>query len=249
MLKDVFLLLLMGHFLGDFYFQSHAIAKTKDKDKGALFTHCSIYALTMFLVAIPLFSWSMLVTVFLLAIAHLVIDSVKHRMSRRRLTTYQKEARLFVIDQMLHLGCIVLAVIGLSFIQEPFEYLPILTRFFSQLAIQPTELLAWVVMLLFIMQPASITIKKVLYVYRPIPDTSEDGEGVPNAGSLIGIFERLFIFLMLSVSQYTAIGFILTAKSIARYNKISESPQFAEYYLLGTLLSSLLVVIGYLLIF
>ena len=54
---------------------------------------------------------------------------------------------------------------------------------------------------------------------------------------------------MLYAGQWTAIGFVLTAKSVARYNKISEDPQFAEYYLLGTLLSSLLIMVSYYLIF
>ncbi|GMA43371.1 hypothetical protein GCM10025853_08280 [Tetragenococcus halophilus subsp. halophilus DSM 20339] len=54
---------------------------------------------------------------------------------------------------------------------------------------------------------------------------------------------------MLYANQYAAIGFVLTAKSIARYNKIAEDPKFAEYYLLGTLLSSLLVIASFTIIF
>lgn len=62
-------------------------------------------------------------------------------------------------------------------------------------------------------------------------------------GSFIGKKERLFVLLMFSLHQYTALGFILTAKSITRYKKISE------YYLIGTLLSSLFVIILFLCIF
>lgn len=51
------------------------------------------------------------------------------------------------------------------------------------------------------------------------------------------------------LGQYSAIGFVLTAKSIARYNKIVEEAEFAECYLLGTLLSTMLVIATYLLIF
>lgn len=32
----------------------------------------------------------------------------------------------------------------------------------------------------------------------------------------------------------SAIGLVLTAKSIARYGRISKEKNFAEYYLLGT---------------
>lgn len=98
------------------------------------------------------------------------------------------------------------------------------------------------------MKPVSITIRKVLYRYQPTTADAED-MGHPGAGALIGILERLIILVMLAQNQYGAIGFVLTAKSIARYNKIAENPQFSEYYLLGTLLSMLLVIITYLMIF
>lgn len=49
------------------------------------------------------------------------------------------------------------------------------------------------------------------------------------------------MLFFLSIQQYSSVGFILTAKSIARYNKISEDQAFAEYYLLGTLLSTICV--------
>lgn len=45
----------------------------------------------------------------------------------------------------------------------------------------------------------------------------------------------------MGVGQYAAIGFVLAAKSVARYDRISKDQVFAEYYLLGTLLSTLLV--------
>lgn len=39
--------------------------------------------------------------------------------------------------------------------------------------------------------------------------------------------ERLITLLLLSVQRYAAIGLILTAKSIARYDRISKNRQFA----------------------
>ena len=56
----------------------------------------------------------------------------------------------------------------------------------------------------------------------------------------------LIVFLLgsylISIQQYSAVGLVLTAKSIARYNKISEDPSFAEYYLPGTLLSTFVAI-------
>lgn len=83
--------------------------------------------------------------------------------------------------------------------------------------------------------------------YEPIHKA--DINTFPSTGSFIGKMKRLFIVLMLSLHQYAALSFILTAKLITRYKKISEDPQFSEYYLIGTLLSSLLVIILFLCIF
>ncbi|WP_343250273.1 hypothetical protein [Diplocloster hominis] len=60
---------------------------------------------------------------------------------------------------------------------------------------------------------------------------------------MIGTIERLIMLIFLSLGQYAAIGLVLTAKSIARYDKIVKEPEFAEYYLLGTLLSTVSVII------
>lgn len=59
-------------------------------------------------------------------------------------------------------------------------------------------------------------------------------------GRLIGLLERIFIFLFVLVNQYGAIGFILAAKGVTRFNNFKDDRPFAEYVLIGTLLSTLL---------
>lgn len=41
------------------------------------------------------------------------------------------------------------------------------------------------------------------------------------------------MLFFLLIKQYSSVELVLTTKSIARYNKISEDKEFAEYYLLG----------------
>ena len=60
--------------------------------------------------------------------------------------------------------------------------------------------------------------------------------GLQRAGRYIGFFERFIVITLVLLSQYTAIAFILTAKSIARFDALKDR-QFAEYYLIGTLSS------------
>lgn len=62
-------------------------------------------------------------------------------------------------------------------------------------------------------------------------------------GRLIGLLERIFIFIFVLMSQYSAIGFILAAKGVTRFNNFKDDRPFAEYVLIGTLLSTLLALI------
>ncbi|RDW21291.1 hypothetical protein CWR48_02435 [Oceanobacillus arenosus] len=59
-----------------------------------------------------------------------------------------------------------------------------------------------------------------------------------NRGRTIGYIERLLVLILTYYSAYPAIAFIITAKSIARFKQM-EDRDFAEYFLLGTLLSML----------
>jgi len=62
------------------------------------------------------------------------------------------------------------------------------------------------------------------------------------AGKIIGNLERFLILTLVILKQYTAIAFVLTAKSVARFREL-EKREFAEYYLIGTLTSTLVAII------
>ncbi|WP_342431370.1 DUF3307 domain-containing protein [Neobacillus sp. FSL H8-0543] len=55
-------------------------------------------------------------------------------------------------------------------------------------------------------------------------------------GKIIGYIERLLVLLLTFYSAYPAIGFIVAAKSIARFKQMDDR-NWAEYFLLGTLTS------------
>ena len=56
------------------------------------------------------------------------------------------------------------------------------------------------------------------------------------SGELIGKLERVIVAALVLSGAATAIGFVLTAKSVARFKQM-EDRNFAERYLVGTLLS------------
>jgi hypothetical protein len=61
-------------------------------------------------------------------------------------------------------------------------------------------------------------------------------------GKLIGYIERLLVLILTFYGSYPAIGFIVAAKSIARFKQMDDR-DWAEYFLLGTL-TSMLIGIG-----
>jgi len=62
-------------------------------------------------------------------------------------------------------------------------------------------------------------------------------------GRTIGALERALAFTMILLGQYSAVGWIIAAKSLARF-KALEDREFAEYFLIGTLASFLLTVLA-----
>ena len=247
MTKIVLTLFLIGHVLGDFYLQSSELAISKDESFKKLSKHSVIYLLSMFFVFIPVFSLKLLKWVVIISIAHFIVDLMKFFIKKKITIEDKLEALVYSLDQIIHILIIVFTAVTIYLLSEPINYIYCIQYILNRLQIDAIGILSWILILLIIIKPFSITIMKVLYRYKPT--TNEENGGHPNAGALIGIFERCIILLMLFVEQYSAIGFVLTAKSIARYNKIADDPKFSEYYLLGTLLSTMLVIVAYLVIF
>jgi predicted permease len=84
---------------------------------------------------------------------------------------------------------------------------------------------------------AHFFVKALMRRFRP-----PEAEGVQGAGALIGFLERGLVLTFVLLNQYTAIGLILTAKSIARYKEL-DNRRFAEYFLIGTLSSVLFAIL------
>jgi hypothetical protein len=90
----------------------------------------------------------------------------------------------------------------------------------------------------------------IRYLTKPLAEHAMHAEGanddLPNAGMYIGWLERLLILTAVLLQAPSMIGLILTGKSIARYPEMKEG--FAEYFLIGTLLSLAIALFGGMLI-
>lgn len=68
---------------------------------------------------------------------------------------------------------------------------------------------------------------------------AQNPRGFPSGGRLIGQLERLLIFLLLLQNQYTAVGFLVAAKSIFRFGELNDPAvrMESEYIIIGTMMS------------
>lgn len=69
-------------------------------------------------------------------------------------------------------------------------------------------------------------------------DSAEEGldEAEYSRGRIIGCLERFIAFAFILQGAFTALVFVVAVKNLTRFNQLDERP-FAEYFLIGTLLS------------
>lgn len=243
MFKLVFMLLLTAHLLGDYYFQPQKLAQEKEKFFKKLCLHSAIYGTTCFAVMLTVMNkWLLLAAVFA-ALSHFIIDLGKWKYLNNGKA--RKTAKVYIADQSAHILCLFAVSIASAQHIGVLEVQSALKAILQLLNLGFVPLLSWLLALLLLWKPANVAIKKILYVYKPTETNNQAHRDDKRAGAFIGSLERLIMVLFLGIGQYAAIGLVLTAKSIARYDKISKDQEFAEYYLLGTLLSTAIVMVCY----
>jgi len=247
MFRSYFRLFLLGHVLGDFYFQTDKMACKKESSLIWLLFHGLCYELSLLLVIAPIMSYDLLIPIIMLGVCHLLIDIVKYivlRIIRKRNRYTDITGRnIFIADQSIHI--IFLVIMAYLVNDTEITEWKIIKDFFDTAGKSEGTTISWLLALLLVHKPANIAIQKLLIKYKPDKkdDDNEENKEDKNAGRFIGSLERLIMLIFLSIKQYSAIGLVLTAKSIARYDRIARDKNFAEYYLLGTLLSTLIVVV------
>lgn len=246
MINKYLLLLGIIHLLGDFYFQNEKMAKDKDKKYQGVLIHSLEYYGVALLVMLIVFNWDMFLAVSILALMHFVIDSVKYILLAKKKII--KSGMVFVYDQCAHIVSILVLAYIMDFQNFTMGHIQILEDFFNAYSLNIEKIVRWIAAVLFVHVPVNIFIQNFLEDYKP-RGNSRIIKADNKAGRKIGTVERLIMLIFLSKNQYAAIGFVLTAKSIARYDKITKNEDFAEYYLLGTLVSTLCVIVCRMLVF
>ncbi len=246
MVQEVVTVFLLGHITGDFYLQSSSLAEKKEKSGKTLVLHGVLYLISVAGVSIIVFGTELLIWCIGISAIHLMLDFIKICVKNKFGSCEGEKisAYLYLTDQFLHILTILTAGVVINIGDETYVHTTFIRLLADSFNLDMNRCFSMLLAIMTVIKPCSITIRVILSGYR----IAENTAGVKNAGALIGILERLILLMLLSVGQYGAIGFVLTAKSVARYNKIAEDPKFGEYYLLGTLLSSMLVIAVYMLI-
>jgi hypothetical protein len=216
--------LLLSHLLTDFLLQGKKWIEHRNKNhffSGYLYLHTLITALF----AWALIGWDYWIVACIIFITHTLIDGWK---------SYQKnEAKYFLYDQVLHLlvivGCWWFTFYELSDIKLNWEHLNTNQSFWILLA-----------GFFFLTLPSGYLIGHLTKKWREGLDKSES---LANAGNWIGIIERTLVLILVLQNQYDAIGLLVAAKGIVRFNEKERTEQKTEYLLIGTLISIGLAII------
>lgn len=233
-------LLMIGHLLGDFYFQTKKIAEKKDQNYIGVVQHSIEYLLAMLIPLIPFISKDILLAAIYSSILHFVIDTVKFLMLKKK--KINKSGKTFIADQGCHIFSLFILAYTMYCWEFKLSHFSIINDIFHATGINKMLFMRWILCILILHNPTNILIQNLLGGYKP-KAKDEDLIVIDNkVGRKIGSIERLIMLMFIATDQYAAMGLVLTAKSIARYDKITKEERFAEYYLLGTLWSTASVV-------
>lgn len=233
MFREYVLFMLSGHILGDYYTQTASMAQKKSNRLIWVLIHSLMYFITFVIVSLPVLSLDTMKINVMVSLCHGMVDLLKFFYLRRQ----EKESpAIFLIDQCIHLMCIVVLAYIWTKNNIQLREIEWAKDFFETVNISEILICKWILGLLVIYKPANILIQNLIGGYKPNSNCAH-GSRDNKAGRKIGVIERFIIFIMVYLNQYSAIGLVLTAKSIARYDQITKDEEFAEYYLLGTLMS------------
>ena len=134
---------------------------------------------------------------------------------------------LYAISQLLQF---IITGVAAFIYSSPYDYINLAT--FRAVLLNPVNM-AYILAYLLCLGPANVFIKFLFKFYQFDPAALQD-ESLVKAGRFIGNMERTMILTFVLTGQYSAIGFLIAAKSILR---LKDDKKLSEYILIGTFLS------------
>jgi hypothetical protein len=210
--------LILSHLITDFILQPKSWVDDRTAKHFAsakLYLHGFITALLAFIIT----GFQHWLVAIVILVTHRVIDGWK---------SYQKQtAAYFVADQLLHLlvilGCWYFTFITWGDVTAAWQ------KVNQNLSVWKT-----ITAFVFLTTPAGILIGQLTRQWR---DKLPEAESLANAGKWIGMAERIIILIFALYGEYSAIGLLVAAKGIIRFNEKDRQEIKTEYLVIGTLLS------------
>jgi len=244
--------LLVAHLLADFYLQPYSWVESRNKKHARsphVYAHALIHGLlagiAMYLFAKNVSNTTLILGCSAIAVSHYVIDIIK--------SYCPKNTAFFLLDQFAHLFIIFCIFVFLT------GQFGLIHHYANNIQSQHVAvLLAY----LAVLKPSSIVIKQLLSPWsNDVLSTSKRGSSPADALSLslearqtlalagqrIGYLERILMLTFVLLNQFSAIGFLIAAKSIFRFGDLTkhQDRKLTEYVLLGTLTSvTITLVVG-----
>jgi hypothetical protein len=257
-------LLILAHVLADFVCQPDEVATNKGESPWHMCKHISWHL--FFSLALTVLYWNVSLTIIIIVIAliHWAVDYLKENHTKQ-----YNEFTMLLCDQLIHV--IVMMLFATIFLKEinlnsaGAVVINWLTSTFPNCSKITTN--DWIVYILgaalyiFNVRGASIFVEKLTKQFEPKarrleidlntreftslgmpPDKKQIKELLKFSAETIGKLERILIVTFVLFKAYDAIGAVLTAKSVARFKEF-DNPQYAEYFIVGTLASTVIAVL------
>lgn len=244
---DLLFCLLSSHFICDFILQTDSFCKGKSTGIGS--KELYIHSLCVLVVTwLSVWSIKFFCAIMVITLSHFVFDYLKCCIDRK--IDEKFHLWTFLIDQGLHIS--ILFVVARYWVQV---CNPDYHCWFADVDSISKKIALLLFMIMLCWKPANILIKDVLASYsvdvqkssekltgRHDSDASEIKQDAFKSGRLIGFVERIIVIFLVISSQYTAMAFLATAKSILRITNDKDNLK-SEYIVAGTFLSISIAII------
>ena len=225
----LFISLLTAHLISDFTLQTRYVAFNKLKMSVLIYHGIIVAFLSYLLVGV----WDAWIIPLFIFFTHSATDYIKAKIDIKGIVP-------FLTDQIVHIIMIVVLVLIIRHMEWSdtrgisLYWVDYFGLFILKIMVVISGFICVVrvsdIIIQFITEPLEEQLDYNLWVHK---------NRFQYGSCLIGKLERVMILILFLINQPTGIGFLITAKSILRFEKISggQNRMESEYVIIGTLLS------------
>lgn len=218
-----------AHMIADVMFRPHFWEKLRDGGHWFSKRRLAQGAAAGILTYVCAASWGAVWLPFVILVSRTLLDGLKYKK--------EKTVLFFFINLMGHI--VIILCCWLVLVSDS------ITDITAIICSITSNVKLWALTFCYIavIWPAGVWIGKITEPWRE--ELKEpDFQGLEKAGLWIGRLERILILTFVLLSRYEAIGFLIAAKSIFRFEEIktSKNRKEVEYILIGTMLSFVIAI-------